>query len=196
MIIVAGFQPVGFSPPDDIAGCMMRGKSDKEQYAMMHTIKRIFLSGLLVLLFAAAAGGKDIESMPAFSLPSALDGKMVESSDFAGKVLLITFFATWCPPCRQEIPTLNGLQKDLGPRGFSVIGLSVDEKGPKVVVKMIEKDKVNYPVLMAKGRTAKDFGGVTGIPTSFLVDREGKIVRRYPGYVPRKVLEKDILAIL
>jgi thioredoxin-related protein len=70
--------------------------------------------------------------------------------------------------------------------------MSVDEKGPKVVVKMIKKDKINYPVLMAKGKTARSFGGVIGIPTSFLVDKQGKIVKRYPGYVPRSTLEKDI----
>ncbi len=163
---------------------------------MIHKSIRIFLAGMLLLLFVSAANGKENEKMPAFSLPSALDGKTVESGDFAGKVLLITFFATWCPPCRQEIPTLISLQEDFGPKGFSVIGLSVDEKGPKVVVKMIEKDKINYPVLMAKSKTANDFGGVTGIPTSFLVDRQGMIVKRYPGYVPKSLLEKDIKELL
>ena len=156
----------------------------------------IFLAGMMLVLFASAAYGGALEKMPEFSLSSALDGKKVNSKDFSGKVLLITFFATWCPPCRQEIPTLIKLQNELGPKGFSVIGLSVDEKGPKVVVKMIKKDKINYPVLMAKGKTARAFGGVAGIPTSFLVDRQGMIVKRYPGYVPHALLAKDIKNIL
>lgn len=154
------------------------------------------LAGMMLVLFVSVAHGATIEKMPEFSLPSALDGKVVKSKDFSGKVLLITFFATWCPPCRQEIPTLIRLQNDYEPKGFSVIGLSVDEKGPKVVVKMIKKDKINYPVLMAKGKTARAFGGVAGIPTSFLINRQGMIVKRYPGYVPHALLDKDIKALL
>ncbi|GAB4344894.1 MAG: hypothetical protein Kow0089_21710 [Desulfobulbaceae bacterium] len=156
----------------------------------------VVLAALAAFLLSAAAPVVAVEKMPEFSLPSALDGKEVRSSDFAGKVLLVTFFATWCPPCRKEVPTLIGLQNELGPKGFSVVGMSVDEKGPKVVIKMIKKDKINYPVLMARGKTARDFGGVAGIPTSFLVDRSGRIVKRYPGYVPKKVLEKDIKGVL
>lgn len=162
----------------------------------VNNIIRIFLIGVTLSLFAMVAHGDSLGKMPEFSLPSALDGKTVNSRDYEGKVLLVTFFATWCPPCRQEIPALIALQNDYGPKGFSVIGLSVDEKGPKVVVKMIEKDKINYPVQMAKGRTAKDFGGVIGIPTSFLVDRQGMIVKRYPGYVPKNLLENDINSIM
>lgn len=163
---------------------------------MMTKLVQIFLAAMMLVLFVSAANGDTLDKMPEFSLPSALDGKEVRSEDFTGKVVLVTFFATWCPPCRQEIPTLIRLQDDYGARGFSVIGLSVDEKGPKTVVKMIEKEKINYPVLMAKGKTANDFGGVVGIPTSFLVNKQGMIVKRYPGYVPHAMLEEDIKAIL
>ena len=159
---------------------------------MIPKVMRIFIAGIVLLFFITGVQAESIKIMPEFSLPSALDGKKVSSEEFKGKVLLITFFATWCPPCRKEIPALNKLQTDYGEQGFSVIGMSVDEKGPKVVVKMIEKDKISYPVLMAKGKTARDFGGVIGIPTTFLVDRNGKIIKRYPGYVPRSTLEKDI----
>lgn len=150
------------------------------------------MAGLVLLFSVIGAQAKSITTMPEFSLPSALDGQTVSSEDLKGKVLLITFFATWCPPCREEVPTLKKLQSDYGPKGFSVIGMSVDENGPKAVVKMIEKDKINYPVLMAKGKTARDFGGVLGIPTSFLVDKQGEIVKRYSGYIPRATFEKDI----
>ncbi len=134
--------------------------------------------------------------MPEFSLPSAVDGKVVNSESFKGKVLLITFFATWCPPCRQEIPTLIQLHKDLGPRGFAVIGLSVDEGGPKVVAKLVEQEKINYPVLMADRSTARSFGGIAGIPTSFLINKKGHVVKKYPGFVPHTLLERDIKAVL
>ena len=162
----------------------------------MQKIAQFFLVGVTSLLFVTVAYGASLGQMPEFSLPSALDGKVVKSNDYKGKVLLITFFATWCPPCRQEVPTLIKLQNEYGEKGFSVIGFSVDEKGPKVVVKMIKKDKINYPILMAKGKTARDFGGVVGIPTSFLIDKQGEIVKRYPGYVPKSLLEKDIIKYL
>ena len=76
-----------------------------------------------------------------------------------------------------------------------MIGLSVD-KGKKVVAKTIKKEKINYPILMAKGKTARDFGGIVGIPISFLVNKQGIIVKRYTGYVQKSLLEKDIKDIL
>lgn len=82
---------------------------------------------LLAVAGTAAAG----DAMPSFSLSSALDGKTVASDTFKDKVLLVTFFTTWCPPCRQEIPSLIQLQNDLAVKGFAVIGLSMDEKGPQ-----------------------------------------------------------------
>lgn len=155
----------------------------------------MLLAGLALLIFSASHAA-EVTVMPEFSLPSVVDGKDVSSRDFAGQVLLITFFATWCPPCRQEIPTLIKLQNDYAEQDFSVLGLSLDEQGPKVVAKLIEKENINYPILMAERRTVRDFGGFAGIPTSFLVDREGRIVKRYPGYVPHSLLEKDIKEIL
>lgn len=161
---------------------------------VVHKIYSLLL-GVAVLLTVAgtAAAG---EAMPSFSLASALDGKTVASDSFKDKVLLLTFFTTWCPPCRQEIPSLIQLQNDLAGKGFSVIGLSMDEKGAAVVAKLIEKEGINYPVLMADSKTARDFGGIVGVPTSFLVNRKGEVVKRYPGYVPHSLLEKDINSIL
>lgn len=161
---------------------------------LIHICCALFAAASLMLSISADAQTVDV--MPAFSLQSAVDGKVVTSEDFKGKVLLITFFTTWCPPCRQEVPSLIKLQKKFTSRGFSVIGLSIDEKGPKVVVKLIDKEKINYPVLMADNKTKSDFGGIVGIPTSFLIDRQGKVIKRYPGYVPFSRLEKDIQTIL
>ncbi|MBW1749177.1 MAG: TlpA family protein disulfide reductase [Deltaproteobacteria bacterium] len=150
---------------------------------------------VLLLLLGSSAAGAAV-SMPEFSLPSVVDGTTVNSTAFKGKVLLVTFFATWCPPCRQEIPTLKKLQTELGPQGFSVLGLSVDESGPGIVAKLVEGEKINYPVLMADRSTADSFGGIAGIPTSFLINRQGHVVKKYPGYIPHKLLERDIKAFL
>ena len=160
--------------------------------------KRILQTALLmtlVTLFLASSAFCGVQ-MPSFSLPSVVDGKTVSSQEYKGKALLITFFATWCPPCRQEIPTLKKLQDEYKEKGFSVIGLSVDQGGPKVVKKLIEQEKIQYPVLMSNRSVEKGFGGIAGIPTSFLVNKKGNVVRRYPGYVPHALLERDIKSII
>ncbi len=162
------------------------------------TILRFLLvfSFFLILAGPLSGSANAVVTMPEFSLPSAVDGKVVNSESFKGKVLLVTFFATWCPPCRQEIPNLIQLYKDLGPRGFAVIGLSVDEGGPKIVAKLVEQEKINYPVLMADRSTARSFGGIAGIPTSFLINKKGHVVKKYPGFVSHALLERDIKAVL
>ena len=150
----------------------------------------IALSLLLAVNSAAAA------KMPSFVLSNAMDGAPVSSADYDGKTLLITFFATWCPPCIQEIPTLMKLQQQFSNDIFSVVGLSVDEGGADVVAKLVKKRSINYPVLMADDVTARNFGGVVGIPTTFLVNKEGNVVKKYPGYVPHSILERDIKQIM
>jgi len=144
----------------------------------------------------APSPGMAAVAMPAFALPSVVDGKVVSSDSYKNQVLLVIFFATWCPPCRQEIPTLMELHRQYEARGFSVIGLSVDEGGPRIVARLVKQEKINYPVLMADRATASAFGGIAGIPTSFLVNRKGHVVKKYPGYVPHDLLARDIEAVL
>jgi peroxiredoxin len=151
---------------------------------------------LFAIFFFSAGPSSATSKMPAFSLPNVIDGKTIDSREFQGKALLVTFFATWCPPCMEEVPTLIKLQKEFANDGFSVIGLSVDEQGPGVVVKLIGKQGINYPVMMADSRTIQDFGGVYGIPVSFLVNRSGNVVKKYPGEVPLSVLARDIKNVM
>lgn len=134
--------------------------------------------------------------MPPFTLPSVKDGAMVKSSGYQGQALLINFFATWCPPCRKEIPSLIQLQKEYGPKGFTVIGISTDQGGMPLVDKFAQKLEINYPVLLSDSQTPTAFGGILGIPTSFLVNREGNVVKRYDGYVDHQTLVNDLNAIL
>jgi len=167
----------------------------------MIAISRFFLVTFCSLaLFGtsltAPSPGMAAVAMPAFALPSVVDGKVVSSDSFKNQVLLVIFFATWCPPCRQEIPTLMELHRQYEARGFSVIGLSVDEGGPRIVARLMKQEKINYPVLMADRATARAFGGIAGIPTSFLVNRKGHVVKKYPGYVPHDLLARDIEAVL
>ncbi len=167
---------------------------------MLTVLRSFFIVFCGIALYSASlvfpTSGLTAVTMPDFSLPSVTDGRTVSSKDFKNKVILVTFFATWCPPCRQEIPTLIELYKEYGPKGFVVIGLSVDEGGPKVVARLVEQEKINYPVLMADRATARAFGGIAGIPTSFLVNRKGHVVKKYPGYVPHGLLARDVEEIL
>ncbi len=152
----------------------------------------LIISGGLILpgkIFAAT-------QMPTFALENVRDGKLVNSSTFKGKVLLLTFFATWCGPCVEEVPVLVKLHTDMVDAGFSVIGMSVDQQGPAMVAKFIEKKAINYPVLIAESKTSSDFGGIYGIPVAFLVNKTGNVVKKYTGYVNHTVLEKDIRSLL
>ena len=117
---------------------------------------------------------------PAFALPS-VDGKTVRLSDYAGKVVLIDFWASWCPPCRAAIPHIVGLQNAYGPQGFTALGMSLDQD-PADLSAFLERNPVNYPVLKADDATRTAFGGVTSVPQVFLVDRKGKIREHYQGY--------------
>ena len=133
--------------------------------------------------------------MPSFTLEDVLTGKKVNSKSFSGKSLLIVFFATWCPPCIQEIPNLIKMQKEFGDTQFSVVGLSVDQE-KDVVQKLVSSKDINYPVMMADKAVTRDFDGVYGIPTSFLINNNGTVVKRYSGYVPHSVLVRDLEQII
>ena len=134
--------------------------------------------------------------MPSFTLASAVDDSVIDSNSLAGKVLLINFWATWCGPCREEIPSLIELRKEFGKDGFEVVGISMDEGGRRLVSRFSEKMNINYPLVMGNSKVARAFGGIIGIPQSFLVDRDGKIVNSYAGLINHDVLEKDIKELL
>ncbi len=160
------------------------------------TINLLAFCALLVTIFSLAGAAEAENTMPDFSLVSAENGAVISSKDLKGKVLLINFFATWCPPCRQEIPDLIALQSKYGAQGFAVIGISTDQGGPELLTKFMKKMKINYPVLMAAPETPRDFGNIIGIPTNFLVDRSGNITRRYDGYADHDSLEQEVTSLL
>jgi len=154
---------------------------------------------LLAVFFLLVGGMGTVGAavpMPQFTLSSVVDGETVDSASFKDQVLLVTFFATWCPPCRQEIPDLKLLQDEFGPQGFSVLALSVDEGGPSIVAPLVKQQKINYPVVMATPAVANKFGGVNVLPTSFLINRQGHVVKKYMGFTPHALLKRDIEAVM
>lgn len=155
---------------------------------------------LLALLAAMAAcspnGDSQVASMPSFNLASAEDGSNISSRDFEDQALVVTFFATWCPPCRQEVPNLVALQEKYGNDDFTVLGISVDQGDTRAVRNFMSEMGINYPVVMSDTDTPKNFGDVFGVPTSFLIDHQGEIIQRFDGHVDLPVLERELRAIL
>ncbi|MDQ6623355.1 MAG: TlpA family protein disulfide reductase [Verrucomicrobiota bacterium] len=125
-----------------------------------------------------------------------LEGKTVKLSDFKGKVVLLNFWATWCPPCREEIPDLVALQKRYAPQGLVVIGVSVDRGGPASVQAFAKRMKINYPIVMGNQKTATAYGNFQVIPTTFFINRQGEITGERQGAADEVSLAAEIKPLL
>lgn len=136
-----------------------------------------------------------IGAAPQWSLKD-LEGKVVSSEELKGKVVVLDFWATWCPPCRAEIPGYVELQKQYGKDGLVIVGASADEAGPAVVKEFAAKMGINYTMLMADEAISTAFGGVEALPTTFLIDRNGHIRDRKVGMEHKAEYEQKILAVL
>ena len=123
-----------------------------------------------------------------------IEGNKVSLADYSGKVVILDFFADWCPPCRQEVPDFIELEKQYGSQGFSMIGVAlVDRNAAKA---FSDKMGINYPILIDDGNVSAVYGPIRSIPTTFVIDKEGKIRKVYIGYRPKDVFEKDIKELL
>ncbi|NNF02906.1 MAG: TlpA family protein disulfide reductase [Rhodothermales bacterium] len=133
----------------------------------------------------ARAPGSSTLEMPApeFSLPT-MTGDSLTTADLRGRITLVNFWATWCGPCVVEMPELIGLQAEWSSRPFQVVGVSMDSEGFDIVRPFAEDFGVNYPVVLDKGPLADAFGGVYGLPTTFVVGADGTILHRYIGLFP------------
>src|SRR5216684_2117400 len=141
---------------------------------------------------------------PDFTLKD-LDGKDVSLSQYKGKVVLVNFWATWCEPCYIEIPWLIEMQQKYEAKGFTVLGISMDEDGKSAVVPFLGKERfnvngqklpMNYPIVIGNDEVADKFGGLLGYPTSFLISKDGKIVKKVQGLISYEELTKAIEAQL
>ena len=144
----------------------------------------------------AAAGatlqGNAVGAMaPDFTLTT-LDGKKVKLSDYRGKAVLLNFWATWCGPCKVEIPWFMDLEKQYAPQGLVILGVAMDDDGKPTVTKFAQEMKIDYTVLLGNDNVADQYGGVEGLPTSFYVDRSGKIVKVVAGLVSHSEIEDGI----
>ena len=132
---------------------------------------------------------------PSFALRD-LNRKQVSLSDFKGKVVILDFWATWCPPCVVEIPHFIALYEQYKDKGFAVVGISVDRKSVGAVKSFARKNRINYPILMADGQIQKAYGNIPAIPTTFVIDSAGIIKHMYIGYRDKSIFETAIKALL
>ncbi len=123
-----------------------------------------------------------------------LDGRSITTADLRGKVVLVNFWATWCPPCRAEIPDLVALQTKYRDR-LQIIGISQDEGSVEIVRHYAAERRMNYPIVMMTPELEKAFPGIAALPTSFLVDREGRIVQRHVGMLNATLTEQETRAL-
>jgi peroxiredoxin len=163
------------------------------------------LFALAVLLTALAPGAHAADEVCNVSRRKAnfdftvrdIAGKNVRLSQYKGQVVLLNFWATWCAPCKHEIPALTALYRDYKERGFVVLGVSVDSE-VRAIKPFAREMKMNYPVLIGAGREdlSQAFGPFIGFPTSVLVGRDGKVCVRHVGVVSKAKLERQVSALL
>ena len=150
--------------------------------------------GSCLTTFAASSADAKMAA-PSLQLQN-LEGKSVRLSDFKGKVVVLNFWATWCSPCREEIPDLVSLQKEYAARGLVVLGVSMDEGDPARVASFAKKFGINYPLVMGDAKTAEAYGGIQVLPTTFIIDRKGNVVDGLQGATDRAGFEKKIKPVL
>ena len=149
-----------------------------------------------------AAMAMPVEGKPAPELKlKDLDGKDVALSDLRGKVVFVNFWATWCGPCQDEIPSLIDLQNQYASKGFTVVGIAMDDEGKSVVAPFVAKElydvkgqklHINYPILLGNDEASDKFGGILGYPTSFLISRSGKQLVKFQGSPDLDVITRAI----
>lgn len=162
----------------------------------MIKFSKIFVFIFVLFTLGACSQGSAIEigeKAPDFTLTD-INGKTVNLSEFKGRVVILDFFASWCPPCRQEIPDFIDLEKSYGGKGFSMIGVALVSAAE--AKEFADKMGINYPVLIDDGKVSNLYGPIRSIPTTFILDKAGKIVKLYIGFRPKEVFEADIKELL
>jgi cytochrome c biogenesis protein CcmG/thiol:disulfide interchange protein DsbE len=169
--------------------------------------RNIVIGGILavivgVMLYASSkvphsglVGGAGTQAAPDFRLKD-INGNTFSLSDLHGKAVVLNFWATWCPPCKEEIPWFVDLQNKYGSQGLQIVGVSMDEGGKDAVVPFAKEMGINYEVLLGTPEVGDLYGGVNALPTTFYIGRDGKVLEYVPGLIGRREMEENIKAAL
>jgi peroxiredoxin len=149
----------------------------------------------IVIPISGNANSEVGDKAPDFKLKT-IDGEVIRLKDYLGKIVIIDFWATWCAPCRMAIPELVELQNEYE-GDLVIIGISLDQPFTRQNLKpFIKSFGINYPVVMGTIEVVEAYGNIRGIPTSFIIDRDGEIVNKFTGYVPKSHYTADIERLL
>lgn len=165
------------------------------EYEMTSNKKIYIILFALIFLISTSYAWTEDEKAADFTLKD-INGKSVTLSKLKGKVVLLNFWATWCGPCRVEIPDLISLYKIYKKKGVEFLSVSLDEKGEEIVKPFIKKYKIHYPVLIGGVDIVQSYGGFNSIPTTFMIDKKGYIRNMLRGMQSKKEFEKQILKLL
>jgi peroxiredoxin len=159
-----------------IIGAHVQGKADRATLRAATQLKPSHNDGQLA---------------PDFQL-SSLDGQRVKLSSYRGKAVLLNFWASWCGPCKIEMPWFAELQQRYHQQGLEVIGVSVDTEGKDKIAQFVKEMNVNYTILLGTDEVSDTYGGVQGLPTTFYIDRNGKIVKQVAGLISQEEIEDNV----
>ncbi len=149
----------------------------------------------VVLLFTGSAPNTPQGKAPNFSLKTS-DGKVVELSKLKGKTVVVNFWATWCGPCRAEIPGFLEVYSKYKSKGLEIVGISLDQGGWADVNPFVKKFNITYPVVLGDDKVARLYGNIDAIPTTFIVDKTGSIVKQHVGYMKAQDFEALVKGLL
>ena len=155
----------------------------------------LFISLTVGLVSCSGQGGTPGSKAPGFVLED-LEGAEVSLAKYKGNVIILDFWATWCPPCRMEIPHFQELYEEYAGQGLVIIGIALDRGGASVVKPFVDSNGVTYPVAIGSREIADAYGGIRGIPTTFIIDRQGNIVDKAVGYRDKAFFEEAIKDLL
>ncbi len=160
----------------------------------------LILLPLVIVLFVCAKAEKtstfsnDSSLAPDFTVKD-LKGREISLSNYSNKVVFLNFWATWCGPCKAEIPDFIEAYKQYKDKGMEIIGISVDRISPNSVLKFVEEYKINYPVAMSTDKIQKDYEPGPYIPTTIIIDQEGKIRHKHIGYMNKETFIEYFLKL-
>ncbi|MDD2580419.1 MAG: TlpA disulfide reductase family protein [Desulfuromonadaceae bacterium] len=164
--------------------------------ALLKTLLVIIAASFLSAPGPVDAAPRQGQSVPDFRVTST-SGQAISQKNYRGYVLILDFFATWCPPCRQSIPHLVELKRKYGKQGLQILGMSVDEDGKEAVKSFADEFRINYPLALAGDSSVADFG-IRSVPVMYLMDKKGKIVEVYRGFTDEmgRSMEQTIRRLL